>query len=245
MTGSGATVAPANVALFAGLAADWWDPDGRSRLLHRINPARMAHVHQLATAHFGRDARVRRALAGLCALDAGCGGGLVTEPLARMGARVTGIDAGADVIAVARAHAADQGLAIDYRCGEIAGLLDDAQRFDLITCLEVIEHVADRPAFLAALSGLLKPGGLLVFSTPNRTVASYLVLIAGAERLTRMVPRGGHDWRRFATPAELSAELAAAGFTVGPITGFGWSPLRGFHVGASPAIDYIGSATRP
>jgi 2-polyprenyl-6-hydroxyphenyl methylase/3-demethylubiquinone-9 3-methyltransferase len=241
----GATIAPANVALFSQLAADWWDPNGSSRLLHRINPARLAYVHRVATAHFGRDPHARRALAGLSALDAGCGGGLVTEPLARMGADVSGLDAGAEVIAVARAHAAAQGLAIDYVCGEIGALLDSGRRFDLITCLEVVEHVTDRSRFINNLFGLLRPGGLLLFSTPNRTIASYAVLILGAERIARAVPEGGHDWHRFATPAELTAELEAAGFVVGPIEGFGWSPRRGFRVGGSGRIDYIGSAVRP
>lgn len=240
-----ATADSRNVALFGSLAADWWDPQGSSRLLHRINPPRLAFIRDAAVARFGcADAPRHRPLAGLSALDVGCGGGLVAEPLARMGAAVVGLDAGAEVIAVARAHAAAQGLAIDYRVGEVTGLAAERPAaFDLVTCLEVIEHVADRAAFLAALAALLRPGGLLVFSTPNRTIAARVGLIWGAERIARLIPDGGHDWHRFVTPAELTAMMAAAGLSVRMIRGLGWSPWRGFHIGDDTAIDYIGTAT--
>lgn len=237
------TADPDNVALFGRLAADWWNPDGSSRLLHRINPARLGYIRDRIAAHHGRDPRQRRLLAGLSILDIGCGAGLVAEPLARMGGTVTAIDSGAEQIEAARQHAAAQGLAIDYRVGEVAGLAEaSANAFDVVTCLEVIEHVTDVPAFLTALRRLLKPGGFLIFSTPNRTAASWAVLIAGAERIARLIPPGGHDWNRFLTPDELGAALATAGFDVDRVDGLGWSPLGGFHIGSDRSINYIGTA---
>lgn len=241
--GTATTAERDNVALFAALAADWWDPDGSSRLLHRVNPARLGYVREQAIAHFGLDPRARRALSGLAALDVGCGAGLVAEPLARMGAKVTGLDAGSDVIEAARAHAAAHGLSIDYRAGEIAELAaGKGRRFDLITCLEVVEHVSDLNIFLASLHKLLKPGGLLVFSTPNRTPLSWAVLIAGAERIARLIPEGGHDWRQFLTPEELTARLAAAALRVTDLRGLSWSPAGGFRVNDDMRVNYIGTA---
>jgi 2-polyprenyl-6-hydroxyphenyl methylase/3-demethylubiquinone-9 3-methyltransferase len=239
----GGTVDADNVALFAGLAADWWDPDGSSRLLHRINPVRLAYVREHAVAHFSLDPGARRALNGLRALDIGCGGGLVAEPLARMGAEVVGCDASAEAIAVARAHARDQRLAIDYRQGEASELAAQmASAFDLITCFEVIEHVTDVGLFLGQLHGLLRPGGLLVFSTPNRTGLSHAVMITGAERILRMLPVGAHDWQQFLTPDELSGQLRAAGFTPRGMRGLSWRPGRGFHLSDDMSVNYLGHA---
>jgi len=232
-----------NIALFGTLAADWWDPEGASKLLHRINPARLGFIRDAAIGHFGTSPRARRALDGLHALDVGCGGGLVAEPLARMGATVTGIDAGEDVIAAARAHAAGQDLAIDYRAGDVLRLTDEMPgQFDLVTCLEVLEHVADVPAFLAALRKLLKPGGLLVFSTPNRTTMSWAVLIVGAEQIMKLIPKGGHAWKQFLTPDELTQRLAVAGFVAGDIKGLTWTPSKGFIVNDDVQVNYIGTA---
>lgn len=237
------TADAANIALFGSLAADWWDPEGASRLLHRINPSRLGYLRDSAVSHFGLNTRSRRALAGLRALDIGCGGGLVAEPLARMGADVTGIDAGANVIAAARAHAQTQGLDIRY---EQADVSDFASRhpadFDLISCLEVIEHVTDLEAFLGSISALLAPGGLLVFSTPNRTPLSWAVLIAGAEKITKLIPESGHDWRQFLKPDELTQKLAAAHLRVQDAQGLSWSPARGFHISGDLTINYIGTA---
>ncbi|MFA7439399.1 MAG: bifunctional 2-polyprenyl-6-hydroxyphenol methylase/3-demethylubiquinol 3-O-methyltransferase UbiG [Sphingomonadaceae bacterium] len=245
MASTASTAKPENVALFGTLAADWWDPDGSSKLLHRINPARLGFIHGQAIAHFDRDPRARRGLLGLKALDVGCGGGLVAEPLARMGADVTGIDAGEQVIAVARAHAEEQGLEIDYRAGDVVDLAREKPGFfDLITCLEVVEHVADRRAFLRALHDLLKPGGLLIYSTPNRTPQSYAVLIVGAERIARLIPDGGHHWKQFITPAELADELAAAGLHPEPVHGLSWAPHKGFHISGDKSVNYIGIAVR-
>jgi 2-polyprenyl-6-hydroxyphenyl methylase/3-demethylubiquinone-9 3-methyltransferase len=235
-----------NVALFGTLAADWWDPDGQSKLLHRINPTRLSFIREAAIGHFGLDTRSRRALAGLAALDVGCGAGLVAEPLARMGATVEGIDAGADVIGVARAHAAAQGLSIDYHCGDVLAFAESrGAQFDLITCLEVVEHVIDVNAFISAVARILKPGGLLVFSTPNRTPASWAVLIAGAEKITRLIPDGGHSWKQFLTPDELTQKLAEAGLRVERIEGLSWGPARGFHLSSDLSVNYIGTAVKP
>lgn len=237
------TADPDNIALFGTLAADWWNPEGSSRLLHRVNPVRLGFIRDALVAHFGLDPRNRRTLVGLAGLDIGCGGGLVAEPLARMGASMTGLDMGEDVIAVARAHAAGQGLAIDYRTGEAATLAAERPaEYDFITCLEVVEHVSDVEAFLASIRTLLKPGGLLVFSTPNRTPLSWAVLIAGAEKITRLIPDGGHDWRQFLTPDELTRKLAAAGLVVERLEGLSWSPLTGFTIGPDTRVNYIGTA---
>ena len=243
MEAASTTSDSANIALFGTLADDWWDPDGSSKLLHGVNPPRLAYVRDAAVRHFRLDPKARHALAGLKALDIGCGAGLVAEPLARMGAEVSGLDAGAEVIRVARAHAVAQGLAISYSVGEIQAFAGQhAAAFDLITCLEVVEHVNEVDSFLASVAGLLKPGGLLLFSTPNRTTRSWLALILGAERLLRLIPHGGHDWHRFLTPDELSGKLAAAGLRVEAIDGLSWSPARGFHISADTSVNYIGSA---
>lgn len=239
------TTDAANITLFGTLAADWWDPDGASRLLHRINPVRLGYIRDAAVSHFNRDPKSRRALTGLRALDIGCGAGLVAEPLARMGADVTGLDAGAEVIAAARAHAAAQGLDIHYEAAEIADFARSAPgRFDFISCLEVLEHVTDIPSFLSSISRLLAPGGLLVFSTPNRTPLSWAVLIAGAEKLTRLIPEHGHDWKQFITPDELTQKLATAGLRTQSLQGLSWSPASGFHISDDLRINYIGTAVQ-
>ena len=238
------SVNPAEADFFGKLAADWWDPRGSSAMLHRINPLRLGYIRAAAVARFGRGATDRHALSGLRALDLGCGAGLLTEPLARMGASVTGLDAAADNIAVAKLHGAAGGLAIDYHGGSVealaaGGTAAGKPQFDLITCLEVIEHVADRSSFLAALASLLAPGGLLVMSTPNRTPLSYAMLIVGAERVVRNIPQGAHDWRRFMTPDELTAALASAGLLMTDLTGLTWRPGAGFALGRDTSVNYL------
>lgn len=242
---SAASINPDEAAFFGRLAADWWNPKGSSAMLHRITPVRVAHIRGLALAHFGLDAKSRRPLVGLSALDIGCGAGLMAEPLARMGAAVTAIDAAPENIAVAGDHAAAGGLSIDYRCIAVEDLAATGAQYDLITCLEVIEHVAGRDGFFAAIAGLLRPGGLAVFSTPNRTPASWAVVIAGAEYVTRSIPRGAHDWKRFFTPAELTEALAHAGLTAGEPTGLTWRPGKGFHIGSDLSVNYFLTATKP
>lgn len=239
-----ASINPDEAAFFGRLAADWWNPKGTSAMLHRITPVRVAHIRALALAHFGLDARSRRPLAGLSALDVGCGAGLMAEPLARMGAATSAIDAAPENIAAAIAHAEGQGLAIDYQCIAVEELAATGRQFDLITCLEVVEHVAGRDAFFAAIARLLRPGGLVVFSTPNRTPASWAVVIAGAEHVTRTIPKGAHDWNRFFTPAELAEALTHAGLDCQEPAGLSWRPGRGFHIGSDLSVNYFLAATR-
>lgn len=233
------SVAPHEAEFFGRLAADWWNPAGTSAMLHRITPLRSALVRDTVVAHFGRDAKARRPLAGLWALDIGCGAGLMTEPLARMGANATGIDAAPENIAAAAAHAAAGGLAIDYLATSVEALVATGATYNIITCLEVVEHVADRDSFFAGLAALLAPGGVAILSTPNRTPASWAVLIAGAEIITRTIPRGAHDWQRFMTPAELSEALVNAGLAVAATHGLGWSPVHGFQLGDDVSINYF------
>ncbi|WP_164155869.1 bifunctional 2-polyprenyl-6-hydroxyphenol methylase/3-demethylubiquinol 3-O-methyltransferase UbiG [Sandarakinorhabdus rubra] len=238
------SINPDEAAFFGRLAADWWNPKGTSAMLHRITPVRVAHIRAEALAHFGLDAKSRRPLSGLSALDVGCGAGLMAEPLARMGSATTAIDAAPENIEAARSHAEGQGLGIDYRCIAVEDLAATGAQFDLITCLEVVEHVAGRDAFFAAIARLLKPGGLAVFSTPNRTPASWAVVIAGAEHVTRSIPKGAHDWNRFFTPAELAEALRNAGLNPTEPAGLSWRPGRGFFIGGDVSVNYFLSATR-
>lgn len=234
------TIRPDEAAHFGQLAADWWDPKGSSAMLHRLNPVRLAFLRDAIDVHWAADSHSIRPLAGKRALDVGCGAGLLAEPLARLGAAVTGVDAAPENIAVASAHAAGAGLAIDYRCGDLAGL--GLSGFDLVTSMEVIEHVADKPAFVAALAGALAPGGLMVLSTPNRTAASRLLLVEGAERIG-LVPRGTHHWDDFVTPEELAALLTGAGLKMGEPRGIAWSPVKGLHLSNDLALNYIVTVT--
>jgi 2-polyprenyl-6-hydroxyphenyl methylase/3-demethylubiquinone-9 3-methyltransferase len=238
---SNATIRPEEAAHFGALAADWWDPKGSSAMLHRLNPVRLGFIREAIDSHWHTDSRSLRPLAGKCALDVGCGAGLLCEPLARLGAEVTGVDAAEENIEAAREHAAGSGLAIEYRCGDIVTLgLSD---FDLVCSLEVIEHVADKQAFVRALSGAMKPDGLLVLSTPNRTQSSRLLMVEAAERLGA-IPRGTHDWEDFVTPEELRLSLADAGLAMDEPRGISWSPSKGLHLSVSLALNYIVTARR-
>jgi 2-polyprenyl-6-hydroxyphenyl methylase / 3-demethylubiquinone-9 3-methyltransferase len=235
------TVDAREAAHFGAMAADWWDPKGSSAMLHRLNPPRLAYLRARIDAHWGGDPAGFAPLAGKRALDVGCGAGLLAEPLARLGAAVTGIDASADVIAAARAHATQGGIAIDYRVGGVETVA--GERFDLVTALEVVEHVADTRAFVAGLAAALAPDGLLVLSTPNRTPLSRLALIGLAEGTGR-IPRGTHDWSKFLTPPELTALLEAAGLRVIDTRGLAFSPARGFVLSDSTTLDYFVTAVR-
>lgn len=237
---STATIRPAEAAHFGQLAADWWDPKGSSAMLHKLNPVRLGFIRAAIDAHWGTDSRGVRPLSGKRALDVGCGAGLLCEPLARLGAAVTGVDAAEENIAVAKAHAGGGGLAIDYRCGEIGAL--GLTGFDLVTSMEVIEHVADKAAFVAALAGALAPGGLMILSTPNRTAQSRLLLVEGAERIG-MVPRGTHHWDDFVTPDELRDLLSDAGLVMSEPQGIAWSPVKGLHLSGDLALNYICGVT--
>ncbi len=237
---STATIRPEEAAHFGQLAKDWWDPKGSSAMLHKLNPVRLAFLRQAIDTHWSADSRGVRPLAGKRALDVGCGAGLLCEPLARLGAGVTGVDAAQENIAVASAHAIGAGLTIDYRCGDVGQL--GLAGFDLVTSMEVIEHVADKAAFLGALADALAPGGLMVLSTPNRTAASKLLLVEGAERIG-MIPRGTHHWDDFVTPEDLAELLRGAGLTMGVPLGIGWSPAKGLHLSAELALNYIVTVT--
>ena len=225
---------------FGKLAADWWDPDGASAMLHRLNPVRLKYVRDQIDQHWQCDECNRRPLDGKTALDVGCGAGLLAEPLARLGANVTGIDASPEVIAVAREHAGKSGLAIEYRVGDVQQL--DGQ-FDLVTCMEVIEHVADPAAFLAALARRLAPDGLLVLSTPNATGWSKLLMITLAEGLGR-IPRGTHDFDKFIGPERMKQLLADAGLACIDVEGIAWSATRGLHLSDDVRLNYLVAATQ-
>lgn len=230
------TIDPAEAAHFGGLAAEWWNPRGSSAMLHRLNPVRLRYLRAAIDAHWDGDAASFAPLAGKSALDVGCGAGLLCEPLARLGARVTGIDAAPENAAAAAAHAARGGLDIRYLAGELDTLR--GERFDLVTAMEVVEHVTDPTAFVEALAAALAPGGLLVMSSPNRTPLSKLALVGVAEA-TGMIPRGTHDWDKFLTPEELTTLIEAAGLTVTDVTGLAFSPAKGFALGSDRRLNYL------
>jgi len=231
------TIDPGEAAHFGTLAADWWNPKGSSAMLHRLNPVRLRFVRAAIDRHFGSDPTERRPLAGRRALDVGCGAGLLTEPLARMGAQATGLDAAPENVAAAALHAEGQGLAIDYRAGSVE-TLGAAEKFDLVCAMEVIEHVTDPAVFVTGLVRALAPGGLLVLSTPNRTPLSRLALVTVGEG-AGMIPRGTHDWSKFLTPKELSALLVGAGLAVLEARGLSLDPAKGFVLSDDVRMDYL------
>jgi 2-polyprenyl-6-hydroxyphenyl methylase/3-demethylubiquinone-9 3-methyltransferase len=232
------SIVPDEVAQFASQARDWWDPDGPEAMLHKLNPVRLEYLRDMIDQHWQCDECGRTPLVGKTALDVGCGAGLLAEPLARLGATVTGVDAAAELIAVARDHAAAQGLAIDYRAGTVETL---DGRFDLVTSMEVIEHVADPAAFLAALAARLAPGGLLVLSTPAATAWSKLMMITIGEGLGR-IPKGTHDFAKFISPERMKGLLAAAALRCLDVEGIAWSPTRGLHLSDDLSLNYLVAA---
>ncbi|MFM7379423.1 MAG: bifunctional 2-polyprenyl-6-hydroxyphenol methylase/3-demethylubiquinol 3-O-methyltransferase UbiG [Erythrobacter sp.] len=236
---SNVTIRPEEADFFANLARDWWNPKGPMASLHQVNPVRLAFVREAIDAHWPDVARAARPLAGKAVLDIGCGAGLLCEPLARLGANVTGVDAAAETVAAASAHAEGVGLDIRYMAGEVAAL--DIGTFDLVTCVEVIEHVADKAAFMRDVAARLAPDGLLIMSTPNRTAASRVLLVGAAEAVG-YVPRGTHQWQDFVTPEELEGLLAEAGLTVTAQRGITWRPGKGLHLADGMALNYIVSA---
>ena len=234
------TIVPEEAELFGSLAADWWDPDGASAMLHKLNPVRLKYVRDQVDQHWQCDECSRTPLEGKRALDVGCGARLLAEPLARLGAKVTGIDASPEVIAVAREHAARQGLDIDYRAGDVAALEGD---FDLITCMEVIEHVMDAAAFVKVLAGRLAANGLLIMSTPNATAWSRLMMIVVGEG-SGQIPKGTHDFDKSIAPERLKLLLADAGLKCLDVEGIAWSPTRGLHLSDDVRLNYLVSAVR-
>jgi len=234
------SIVDTEVRQFAAQARDWWDPDGSEAMLHKLNPVRLEYVREQIDRHWQADECSRRPLEGKTALDVGCGAGLLAEPLTRLGASVTGLDAAPELIVAARDHAAAMGLAIEYRAGELAALTGE---YDLVTCMEVIEHVADPAAFVRDLATRLAPGGLLIMSTPNATGWSKLLTITLAEGLGR-VPRGTHDFAKFIAPDRLKSLLADAGLHCIDVEGIAFSPTRGLHLSEDLRLNYLIAATR-
>ena len=235
------TIRPEEEAHFSSLAREWWNAKGPMASLHEVNPVRLAFLREAIDMYLGDDVQARRPLSGRSALDVGCGAGLVCEPMARLGADVTGVDASAENIGVASAHAESSALDIRYMAGELASL--NLGTFDLVTSFEVIEHVADKLVFLKQLAASLKPDGMLVMSTPNRTAASRLLLVEAAERVG-YVPRGTHDWNDFITPEELGDLLAQAGMEMGNPRGIAWRPSKGLHLSDDLSLNYAFTARR-
>ncbi len=233
---SSATIRPEEAAHFGKLAKEWWDPKGSSAMLHRLNPVRLGFIREAIDIHWAGDVENVKPLAGKTALDVGCGAGLLCEPLARMGAEVTGVDAAPENTQVAAMHAEGARLDIRYVPGELGSL--DLGQFDLVTCMEVIEHVADKTAFLKQLAAHLAPGGLMILSTPNRTLLSKAFLVEGAEAIGA-VPKGTHHWEDFVTPEELDDLLAAAGLAAVRTKGIAFSPLNGLHLSEDMSLNYI------
>lgn len=237
---------PAEIARFGALAARWWDGDGEFRPLHQLGPVRLAFIRSVVTEALGLVNTGLRPLNGIRLLDIGSGGGLVSEPLTRLGAQVTGIDLAEDSVAAARAHAAAAGLAIDYRVQSIENIADSGECFDAAVCLEVVEHVPDPGAFLQTAARVLEPGGVLVTSTLSRTLKSYALAILGAEYVLRWVPRGTHQWERFLTPEELSRHLEAAGLTPFRTSGLAYEPLSGrWSLSDDTDVNYLIGARKP
>jgi 2-polyprenyl-6-hydroxyphenyl methylase / 3-demethylubiquinone-9 3-methyltransferase len=233
------------VARFARLAGDWWDERGPFRQLHRINPVRLTYIRDQLCQKFGRDAKQAASLAGLSVLDIGCGGGLVCEPLARLGADVTGIDPAAENIAAAKAHASAAGLHIAYEVATAEELAARVQCYDAVLLLEVVEHVPDVPAFVKTVAPLVKPGGVMILSTLNRTLKAYALAIIGAEFILRWLPVGTHQWQRFVTPEELRASLSAAGLSLVGAEGLIYDPFADeWRLDSDTDINYFVTAMR-
>lgn len=240
------SVDPAEIEKFRAMAADWWSPTGKFAPLHKFNPVRLTYIRELAVKHFGLNADARRPLEGLRLLDAGCGGGLVTEPMARLGAHAVGIDAGDKNIKAAIVHADAMHVDVDYRVGTVEGLLAAGeQRFDIVLALEVVEHVQDPAEFLRDCAALVAPGGLMVMATLNRTAKAFALAIVGAERVLRWLPAGTHDWNKFVTPDEARAAITGAGLKIAETVGVTFSPLTGkWSLSRDVAVNYMVAATR-
>ena len=244
-TKSSATLDHEVVARFARLGGEWWDETGPFKPLHRINPARLTYIRDQLAGAFHRNAKAAKSLEGLRVLDIGCGGGLVCEPLARLGAQVTGIDPAPEAVKAAKAHAEAGGLAIDYRAATAEEIAAGGARYDAVLVLEVVEHVPDVPAFLKIVAGLVKPGGMVILSTLNRTLKSYALAIVGAEFILRWVPIGTHQWDRFVRPDELHSALRGAGLEPTDTTGLIYDPFADeWRLGPDTDVNYFATAIR-
>lgn len=248
MTARAAAVSidPDEVDRFAAMADEWWDENGPMRPLHRLNPIRLGYIRDRLAARFGRETRSSKVLSGLRILDIGCGAGIVSEPLARMGATVTGIDPSPEIIAAARLHAEGSGLAIDYRATTAEALASEEVAFDAVLILEVVEHVTDVPAFVASVASLVKPGGIVVASTINRTLKAFALAIVGAEYVLRWLPHGTHSYDKLVTPAELSAAFRAAGLAPAGETGVMYVPIADrWRLTGDMDVNYMMTSVRP
>lgn len=240
------TVDPAEVAKFQAMAAEWWDPNGKFRPLHMMNPVRLDYITRQIGAEYGRDLATARPFAGLRLLDIGCGGGLLSEPMARLGAEVVGADAAEGNLPVARLHAEQSGLAIDYRHTTAEALAAAGEMFDVVLAMEIIEHVADPQGFVTTCRGLLKPGGLMVASTLNRTTKSFLAAIIGAEWVMRWLPKGTHEWAKFIQPDELYRLMRTAALDPVDRKGFVFNPVS-WQWSVSDrdlSVNYVAAAIR-
>jgi 2-polyprenyl-6-hydroxyphenyl methylase/3-demethylubiquinone-9 3-methyltransferase len=240
------TVDQAEVERFSVLAAEWWDPRGKMAPLHKFNPVRIGYIRDRAAARFGRDPKRLDSMQGLRILDIGCGGGILSEPLARLGAAVTGIDPSDTNIAAAREHAGQGGLAIDYRCTTAEELADEQAAFDLVLAMEVVEHVADVPLFVRCCASLAKPGGLMIAATINRTLKSFALAIVGAEYVLRWLPVGTHRWDKFVTPNELEITMEQSGLRVVDERGVIYNILADrWQLSADSDVNYMLTAEKP
>lgn len=241
------SIDPAEVAKFSAMAADWWDPKGKFRPLHRFNPVRLKFIRETAERHFGLTPGRLRPLEGLRLLDIGCGGGLVAEPMTRLGAAVTGVDASEANIKTALTHAQEQGLSIDYRAGTAEGLLAAGEApFDIVLNLEVVEHVADPARFLADTARLVKPGGMMIVATLNKTAKALATAVIGAEYILRWLPPGTHDWSKFLDPDGVRAPLEGAGMVTDAPVGVIFNPVTGqWKTGTDTSVNYMVVARRP
>jgi 2-polyprenyl-6-hydroxyphenyl methylase/3-demethylubiquinone-9 3-methyltransferase len=245
MTETAASVDPAEVARFDRLAEEWWDPKGPMRTLHRFNPVRLAYIRDEACRRFGRDPRGVRPLEGLTVLDVGCGGGVLAEPLARLGATVTGLDPAPANVAVARRHAERAGITVDYRPETVEEIVARGESYDAVLAMEVVEHVADVSAFVAASCAAVKPGGLLAMATINRTLRAFALAIVGAEYVLGWLPKGTHQWEKFVTPDELSLAIENNGLAVEDVSGVVYNPLRdAWSLSRDTAVNYMALAVR-
>jgi 2-polyprenyl-6-hydroxyphenyl methylase / 3-demethylubiquinone-9 3-methyltransferase len=237
----------AEVAKFSAMAADWWNPHGKFKPLHRFNPVRLKFIRERAECHFGLAPGLHAPLEGLRLLDIGCGGGLVSEPMTRLGASVTGVDASEANIKTALTHASEQGLVIDYRAGTAEGLIAAAEApFDIVLNLEVVEHVADPSQFLADTARLVKPGGLMIVATLNKTAKALATAVIGAEYILRWLPPGTHDWSKFLDPEDVRRPLVDAGMTIDDTVGVVFQPLSGqWKIAGDTSVNYMVVARRP
>ncbi|MFP5077388.1 bifunctional 2-polyprenyl-6-hydroxyphenol methylase/3-demethylubiquinol 3-O-methyltransferase UbiG [Rhizobium sp. YIM 134829] len=240
------TIDQSEIDRFSALAAEWWNPRGKFKPLHKFNPVRLAYIRDKASAHFGRDAKAPKPLQGLRVLDIGCGGGLLSEPMARMGAEVVGADASEKNIRIAETHAKASGVAVDYRAVTAESLAADGETFDIVLNMEVVEHVSDVDFFLKTCASMVRPGGLMVIATINRTLKARALAIFAAENVLRWLPRGTHQYEKLVKPEEIEGPLSASGLVIADRTGVFFHPLSNeWHLSSDMDVNYMLLAQRP